>query len=315
MRELALDVARNANQMKRAFGNALDVSFDVEPTGSSKFSGQIGVSDLGRIKVGQMTFSPHKTRRSAVANPAKPSQLLFNCQVAGKLSVHQDGRATEIKPGDMYLLNPTRDFELDTEEIVVNVLAIDSHIVRQVFPEVDCCAGIRLPNEGAASLFKSMIDNLVGWAPTLDNNALSHVTEAVPHLMAAALSQGLVESDACPSRLQLLLKQRIKSFARDNLADPDLCCEMIGRALNLSQRYIYDIMADEPLTLMRWIRSERLARCSRELSSSTLVHRSISEIAYSWGFVELAHFSRAFSAEFGMSPRAYRQARLSNAFD
>lgn len=310
MTNFALEVAHCAKQMKRAFGSALDVNFDVEAIGSQSFAGQIGVSNLGRIAVGQLALSPHRTRRAALKQPCGASRFLFNCQVSGRLSVYQDGRATEIGPGDMYLLNPSRDFELDTDEIEVNVVAIDKQLLRQILPEAECCSAIRIPKEGAGALLSATVDNLVKWAPTLDSGALAHVNKAIPYLMGAALSGGYAESEACPSSMHLLLKQRIKAFAREHLADPDLCCAMIANGLNLSQRYIYDILADEPITLMRWIRRERLARCRRELSSAVLMHRSISEIAYSWGFVELAHFSRAFSTEFGMSPRAYRQAHV-----
>jgi AraC-like DNA-binding protein len=34
--------------------------------------------------------------------------------------------------------------------------------------------------------------------------------------------------------------------------------------------------------------------------------RSVSEIAYHWGFNDAAHFSRTFKARFGMSPRDAR---------
>jgi AraC-like DNA-binding protein len=297
-----------ASQMPGAFRNAFKADFSVEATGDG-FAGRFNVRDFGRIRVAQMAFSPHRTRRARISRSAWPS-LLFNRQVSGRLLVHQDGRAAEIGPGDMYMLNPARDFELETESIEVHAIAIDASLLRGVFPEADCCAAIRLQNEGAASLFSSVIDSLVRWAPTMDKLAEAQMTQAIPHLMAAALCAGLDIRQPSPSRMHLLHKERIKAFARDRLADSELSCEMIAAGLQLSQRYIYDVLRDEPLSLMRWIRKERLARCGRELASPVLQHRSIREIAYAWGFVELAHFSRAFSAQFGQSPRAYRKACL-----
>lgn len=311
----ALNSAHHATRIKRDFSEAFNVSFDVEPTGEATFDGSISAQDFGRLKIAQLEFSPHRTRRSRLTPLLGSSTLLFNRQVSGRLVVHQDGRAAEIGPGDMYMLNPAREFELDTESIVVHTIAVEASLIRGVFPEVDCCLGIKLPTEGAPSLFSSVIDGLVKWSPTLDAAAQTHLTSSIPHLMAAALSTGLNTQEILPSRLQALHKERIKSFARDNLADPDLSCAMIADALRLSQRYIYDILADEPMTLMRWIRRERLLRCQRELASTPLAQRSIGEIAYSWGFVELAHFSRAFSAEFGQSPRAFRRSSLASAAD
>jgi AraC family transcriptional regulator, positive regulator of tynA and feaB len=35
--------------------------------------------------------------------------------------------------------------------------------------------------------------------------------------------------------------------------------------------------------------------------------KSISEIAFEWGFNDSAHFSRIFCNEFGLTPRAFRK--------
>lgn len=299
-----------AHEMMGDFDRAFNVKFDLEPTGVDVFDGTIDVHDFGRMKVAHLVIAPHRTRRAHVARPSGSAPLLFNRQVSGKLVVHQDGRSAEIGPGDMYLLNPARDFELDTEAIVAHTIAIDATLVRGVFPEAECCAALRLPNEGAPVMFSSVIDGLVKWAPTLNKSVQAQMTEATPHLMAAALSEGLKIAEACPPRLRALHKERIKAFGRDHLADPNLSCAMISDALHLSERYIYKVLEDEPVTLMQGLRRARLVRCRMELASPALRHRSIGEIAYSWGFSDLAHFSRAFKAQFGQSPRAFRRTSL-----
>jgi AraC-like DNA-binding protein len=38
--------------------------------------------------------------------------------------------------------------------------------------------------------------------------------------------------------------------------------------------------------------------------------QSISDICFRWGFNDAAHFSRSFRADYGMTPRAFRQERL-----
>ena len=149
MSTVASQNIRDARQMTGAFGNAFNVNFAVEAPGGAAFAGKMDVLDFGRMKVAQMAFSPHRTRRSYTSRFAG-SSLLFNRQVSGKLLVHQDGRAAEIGPGDMYMLNPARDFELDTEAIEVHAIAIDASLLRGVFPEAECCAAIRLPSECCA---------------------------------------------------------------------------------------------------------------------------------------------------------------------
>ena len=50
-----------------------------------------------------------------------------------------------------------------------------------------------------------------------------------------------------------------------------------------------------------------------DLSNPTEAHRSISEIAYRYGYSDSAHFSRTFRHRFGSSPREFRQQRSSSA--
>ncbi|MGW9499321.1 helix-turn-helix domain-containing protein [Streptomyces prasinus] len=48
------------------------------------------------------------------------------------------------------------------------------------------------------------------------------------------------------------------------------------------------------------------AHCHRDLTDPRLRSRSIRAIATRWGFVDAAHFSRAFRAAYGVSPRDHR---------
>lgn len=297
--------------MSRWLSSGFDFGFAFESTEDAPFKAEISSFSLGRsLKLAQLAFSPHRTRRTSHGRTT-PSHYLVNQLVEGELLVHQDGREAEIRAGDIYLINPARDFRLETGAIITNSLYVDANSFRIAYPEVDCCAAIPLRQDNETTAIVSrMIDSLFRIGDNFTGAARDKCGDAFPHVLAIALAASANAEASCPSKLILFHKERIKSFVRDRLGDHQLSCEMIADALKLSQRYIYDVFADEPLTLMRWIRTERLARCRRELSSPTLRNRSVSEIAYAWGFVDLAHFSRVFSAEFGMSPRAFRQSQI-----
>jgi len=67
------------------------------------------------------------------------------------------------------------------------------------------------------------------------------------------------------------------------------------------------------LSVSDWIRVQRLAHCKDDLANPLLDRKSITEIAFFWGFNDSAHFSRAFRQEFGMSPRRFRTGVQSGA--
>jgi acetamidase/formamidase len=61
------------------------------------------------------------------------------------------------------------------------------------------------------------------------------------------------------------------------------------------------------------LRERRLARAHADLESPLEAQRSISEIAYRYGFSDSAHFSRVFRQRFGLAPRDFRREALENA--
>ncbi|MDH4393235.1 MAG: helix-turn-helix domain-containing protein [Aquabacterium sp.] len=58
---------------------------------------------------------------------------------------------------------------------------------------------------------------------------------------------------------------------------------------------------------------QRLDACRRDLADVRLAERSVSALAFSWGFNDAAHFSRSFREQFGQSPRAWRAQALPGA--
>lgn len=108
-------------------------------------------------------------------------------------------------------------------------------------------------------------------------------------------------------------KARIRNYVLENLANPELDISRISNALGLSQRYLHLLFTDEPMQLMHWIWSERLARCFKELASQTGNDRPVSAVAYSWGFNDASHFSRAFRKRYGASPRDIQSGFISEA--
>jgi AraC-like DNA-binding protein len=83
-------------------------------------------------------------------------------------------------------------------------------------------------------------------------------------------------------------------------------------ALGISPRYVNDLLSDEKTSFQRLVLIERLTHCERDLSSSRLAHRRVGEIAFAWGFNDQSHFGRVFREHYGMSPRDWRQSKLSH---
>jgi AraC-like DNA-binding protein len=99
---------------------------------------------------------------------------------------------------------------------------------------------------------------------------------------------------------------RIDSFVRAHLADPALRPAEVAADAQISVRHLHRLFARSGITVSDWIRERRLQACRQDLSNPRLYDQSITDIAFSWGFSDSAHFSRSFKKMFGVSPRQFR---------
>jgi AraC family transcriptional regulator, positive regulator of tynA and feaB len=58
---------------------------------------------------------------------------------------------------------------------------------------------------------------------------------------------------------------------------------------------------------MSLVLAKRLARCKMALESQNQDHRTISDIAFGWGFSDSTHFTRAFKAKYNVLPSECRK--------
>jgi transcriptional regulator GlxA family with amidase domain len=100
---------------------------------------------------------------------------------------------------------------------------------------------------------------------------------------------------------------QLQAYISAWLGDPALTPERIAVANNVSLRTLHRIFQANDTTVAGWIRQRRLDRCRRDLTNLALADRPVRAIATRWGFVDAAHFSRAFKAAYGTSPAAYRE--------
>ncbi|MDR1221649.1 MAG: helix-turn-helix domain-containing protein [Tannerella sp.] len=103
--------------------------------------------------------------------------------------------------------------------------------------------------------------------------------------------------------------EKILNMIDRNMANPDFTTEDLARELGLSARHLYRRMKDfskqTPATL---IREYKLSVVEKLLVTSKY---SVDEIMYMSGFNNRGSFYRLFSQKYGMTPKKYRDAKIS----
>jgi AraC-like DNA-binding protein len=105
--------------------------------------------------------------------------------------------------------------------------------------------------------------------------------------------------------------RRIREYVLRNLADGELTPSRVAAATGVSIRYVHRLFAGEATTAAAWIRAQRIERCKLDLSNPRLAQRSITQIAFGWGFNDVGHFGKVFRRAVGVAPGEFRRLAAS----
>ena len=102
-----------------------------------------------------------------------------------------------------------------------------------------------------------------------------------------------------------VLMERIMKVVNKNLADSDFNVEMLCHEVGISRTQLHRKMKElTGLSTSEFIRNIRLEQAARLLKEQKV---NITQVAYTVGFSNLAHFSTIFRRHFGMSPSEYAE--------
>lgn len=102
---------------------------------------------------------------------------------------------------------------------------------------------------------------------------------------------------------------RVVEYLAEHLAEP-LDLRRIAADNDMSPRYVQSLFQDRGTSISEWIRLRRLEAARQALADPTLAALSIGRIAADHGFVDQAHFTRSFRANYAETPSQWRGRAL-----
>ena len=228
--------------------------------------------------------------------------------VSGNYQVEQDGRTAVLQPGDMAIYDATRPHRIEcSSDFSKLIVAVPRAAMRERLNGIEYCTATHIAgNRGVGQVTSHFLQNTVNQLTALELAEFSSLSEHYLDLLTLSLAtirpQHINLSKSRASSLRI-----VKDYVDLHLADPMLDAAQIAAGVRLSQRYINDLFSAENTSLMRYVWARRLECCRKEILSSSHTGRSISDIAFRWGFNDFSHFSRAFKRLFGVTPRDVKQ--------
>lgn len=277
--------------------------------GDTRFDGHVQTAWAGDVVMTRLEANRHRViRRPQVARASDANYLKIVAPWQGCAAVEQHGRQAWVKPGGWAIYDTTGSYEvgnperaehlivmLPKEQLTERGLRLDPLMGRHVGGG---CGISRVALEAMRSTFQEL--------PSMTSDAARGAGGMILELVRLSL-QELAGRESSTTQLEAF-RDRIRAHIGQHLQDPGLSIDSIAQALNCSKRHLYNAFSDEDDTPAHYILRRRLQACMRDLRNPALVHRSITDIAFAWGFNNGAHFSRVFREHAGLTPSDFRKA-------
>jgi AraC-like DNA-binding protein len=273
------------------------------------FKGRISVAELAALQLTHVKSEAQHVERSNAKIASDPEDyFLVSIQAAGEGYLAQDGREARLERGDFALYDSTRPYTLKFGgDFQQYVLKLPGRSLRTALRDTELLTATAVSGKmGAGHLMINMISTLAQDIDTLAPESAAAVADSVTNILIAGLSALPAARKQPISQLHAYQVERIKACVNAHLHDPQLNVALISGQLKSSASTLHRTWASEACSLSDYIWAQRLDHAKRDLCDPSLAARSVSEIAFSWGFNDAAHFSRAFRSRFACTPREMR---------
>ncbi|MEU8543838.1 helix-turn-helix domain-containing protein [Streptomyces sp. NPDC048717] len=264
---------------------------------------------LGDLRVARVHAGPQRMERGpgAIARGGA-DRLALTLQHHGTARMAHEDRLVELRPGTFAVtdvgLPCTAEFP---EEFAFTVFHWPRAASGLSEEELEALTANEFETgNGTTRLVATYLEHLAGAAGSLTPQTEYRLAATVFDLLGALAQERRGRPLRDPSEAASAALARVKDHILSHLGDPDLSPEQIAVANHISVRYLHKLFHTEEMTVGRWIRRRRLELCRRALAVPGQGRDTVATVAGRWGFASASHFSRAFRATYGITPRDWQ---------
>lgn len=277
-----------------------------EPSLGTITSHRLGPLQISVVEAGPQTVS----RDAPLISRGGEEFLTVTLQHRGTARLTQDGRQALVRPGTFTCSNAGRPYRREQpDDFRFTAFRVPKAGLGVSEPDLRAITGTLFSGcSGTSGLVAGYLERLAAEAATCDPYTGRQLAMTASDLLAVLVRERQGRLDPHASEAARGMLARVKEYVLRHLADPGLSPEGIASAHRISVRYLHKLFEAEATTVGRWIQRERLERCRRDLARQHGPAPAVSAVAQRWGFVNPSHFSRAFRAAYGMSPREWQSS-------
>lgn len=289
-----------------AWHESISVIFDTSPLVerpvAAGFNATLSAYHLGNLLLSQVDFDGQRferDRRKLTLDGM--DHYLVQLYSTGGLDGVADDRERTLLGGDVQILDLARTNDTVAQASTTIGVVVPREALREAIGTDDLHGLVLRSDGGTGGLLADYMRSLIVRAGTITLADAPGVAEATTGMIAACFRTTAETVARARPALEATLLERIQAQIETVLGSPELGPDSLCAAFRLSRSQLYRLF--EPLGgVAAYIQARRLARAYADLASPAKVPRKIYEVAYRWGFVSEAHFTRAFRRAFGLTP-------------
>ncbi len=265
--------------------------------------------DLTLVRAITRGGSHRVIRSERLIRSSSHKNFFIGYMLAGTATLRQGGREALLEPGDLAILDSTREYSIEVQK-TFDALWIHTPRFRlegRLHALSEIMASKVEGHNGVGHVASELLRAALVEAPRLLPSEANRIANSLLDLIGLALGNRQThKADAKPYQAAIL--RRVQESIEARLDDEELTSTAIAQEHRVCVRYLNKLFEREGISIARWIRLRRLERCRLDLEDASFAHRPINDIAYSHGFRTISHFNRLFKTQFGSSPRAFRES-------
>jgi AraC-like DNA-binding protein len=302
----SIDHQRRALVWRQA-ARTLFPGLKVEALRSDPVCGSIHGRQFGHGQIWSILSPPLRVDYDPVDCSAMRAQACFSVmlQLRGATNVTQHMQASLLRSDDLCLLDEAVPFNLEVTEAASQVmfLRIPRDLVLSRYPYLEHRTAQTFERDDpGTSILRSYLLGLFESAGLLEKERCSTA------LVSAAMLLGVPKPPSSLLTDDLHWRARSALSCIDaNLADPMLNASRVAAEQKISRRRLDEILLQtlgSSVNAQIW--SRRLSQAAHDLRDPSQATRTVTNIAFSAGFTNAAHFTRSFKRRYGCGPREWR---------
>lgn len=273
-----------------------------QPTSGKPFRSEIFAASGAGLQYFRMRTTPFKVvrrLREVSRRPLSGYILYKEASAETRLALGDNefvSRSGEVRlwDGNLPFVNEAKG-GFDLEGWVIPKALLSPHL-----PALGQPLSLRLSgSQGVGGLALNYLATLAHDISLLDTAQGVAVADNVTRLLAIACGAVIGEHGDAVRAGAL---GRARQYLQQHLSDPTLDPQRAAEALGMSVRQLHALFSTAGDSFSKYVQRRRLEECREALAGPMGQSRSVTDIAYGWGFNSLATFYRAFQREFGMAP-------------